>query len=212
MRLSEKTIELNICAQINQYLNRRIVWFGLTQRQEAKMGFDTAFELGGRILIFQFKASNNVLRSTGARRFYLEHYQLLNLINLTSRLRRSVFYVFPMIGSTKELNDNHGDFLDKTWLLDVSTLPDDITVPTKKAYPHEPRKNPLHYADVLPPSVTIRSEPIKSNVELLSDLTKINFEGSEGLNEMLLDYSKNYDKLFDLFKPLGRNFKMGVLM
>ena len=41
MRLSEKTFELNFCSQFAQLWGHyNIKWFGLTQRQEAKAGFD----------------------------------------------------------------------------------------------------------------------------------------------------------------------------
>jgi len=67
MRLAEQTIELNFCAQAQELLGQRTFWFGLTQRQEARAGFDVASRIGGRLLILQFKASNEVLRS-GARK------------------------------------------------------------------------------------------------------------------------------------------------
>lgn len=45
MRLSEKTIEFNFCAQATQMFmaqGRVPIWFGLTQKQEAQSGFDAA--------------------------------------------------------------------------------------------------------------------------------------------------------------------------
>ena len=52
MRLSEKTLELNICSQISNLLANRVFWFGLTQKQEAIAGFDSCFKLKGRLLCF----------------------------------------------------------------------------------------------------------------------------------------------------------------
>ena len=69
MRLSEKTLELTLCSQIATHLSRRMIWFGLTQDQEARAGFDACTRLNGRILILQFKASNKFVR--GARQFRL---------------------------------------------------------------------------------------------------------------------------------------------
>lgn len=37
MRLSEKTLELNICTQLHEMIRSRILWFDLTQKQEAKL-------------------------------------------------------------------------------------------------------------------------------------------------------------------------------
>jgi hypothetical protein len=76
MRLSEKTLEINLCAQLSQVLGG-VIWFGLTQRQEAQAGFDVCTRLGGRLLILQFKASSYDV--PGGRRFVLKHDQLLAL-------------------------------------------------------------------------------------------------------------------------------------
>ena len=67
MRVSEKTIELNFCAQFAARYGEPVLWFGLTQKQEARLGFDAWTRMGGRLLVFQFKASNDTL-SSGRRR------------------------------------------------------------------------------------------------------------------------------------------------
>lgn len=38
-RLAEKTIELTTCAQFGDLLRRRMVWFGLTQKQEREHAY-----------------------------------------------------------------------------------------------------------------------------------------------------------------------------
>lgn len=40
VRLLEKTFELNFCNQFERAIGKEILWFGLTQKQEAKLGFD----------------------------------------------------------------------------------------------------------------------------------------------------------------------------
>jgi len=35
-----KTIEINFCAQYREVLGRRVFWFGLTQDQEKRAGYD----------------------------------------------------------------------------------------------------------------------------------------------------------------------------
>lgn len=216
MRISEKTMELNICAQINQFLNRRILWFGLTQKQEAKAGFDAATELNGRIFLFQFKASNNLLKN-GARRFYLEHGQMQKLID-RAKDTRSIFYVFPLFGDTSELKGltddltgRSGDFLKNTWVLDVSTLPNPFPVPKSIRYPYQVRKTNLHYADVKPPNVIIHSDPVEAKLESLTNIVKRNFAGSEGINEILFEYGKSYEKAFEILKPFRKNFMMAII-
>src|SRR5437868_9780797 len=87
MRLSEKTIELNYCAQATEIfssLGRSVIWFGLTQKQEAQAGFDAATRIGGRLLLLQFKASSHNVMIPGplgglARRFRAKHDQMVRL-------------------------------------------------------------------------------------------------------------------------------------
>ena len=58
MRLSEKTLEINFCAQFSAVCHHTILWYGLTQGEEAALGFDVATQLGGTSLLFQVKASH----------------------------------------------------------------------------------------------------------------------------------------------------------
>ena len=211
MRLSEKTIEINICAQINQYMRSRIIWFGLTQAQEAIAGFDTAARLGGKILLFQFKASNHLLRS-GERRFHLKHDQLQNLINRLKGCRRSIFYVFPSIGNTYELAKNNGDLISSTKLLDVSNLPNPFPPPITMTKPYRIRKNNTHYADVLNNRVTIHSEPVKADLLSFAHLAETRFKGSDGINSLILREDLNFERALELLQAFRKDFKMAVLI
>ena len=160
MRLSEKTLELNICAQVAGYVfwphafpGHHLIWFGLTQRQEAEAGYDAWTRVGGRLLLLQFKASKR--RIGPSRRFTLDHDQLRNLRNRVRQHRRSVFYVFPLVGTSRELAGNP-DLIPQTWLLDVAGLTN-IPAPTKAN--GQPRRSGLHYADVTPGRVVLHSDP-----------------------------------------------------
>jgi|ERR1035441_1418923 hypothetical protein len=167
MRLSEKTLELTICNQIATHLGRRMVWFGLTQEQEARAGFDACTQLGGRILILQFKASNTFVR--GVRRFHLPHRQLVQLRwRARHTLRRGIYFVLPLVGTTRELAANP-DLIPQTWLLNPLDIPR-IHHPTTRA--GTVRRNGIHYADVTPPIITIHSEPVEAKLHRASD----NFE------------------------------------
>jgi hypothetical protein len=55
MRISEKTVELNFCSQFTRLFNGGIIWFGLTQRQEAQAGFDACTKVGGLLFSFSSK-------------------------------------------------------------------------------------------------------------------------------------------------------------
>jgi hypothetical protein len=178
VRLSEKTIELNFCAQAVSLLGKPAFWFGLTQRQEAQAGFDAATTIGGRVILFQFKASNTVLGS-GERRFQLHHRQLEAL---RARVRpgraRSVFYVLPAIGETSELPSANWDILQSCWLLDVGTLPTLAPPTTSRG---TLRKNERHYADLDPPDLTIWSDPTLTDVIRADSFFRDGVLGADGI-------------------------------
>lgn len=144
----------------------RPIWFGLTQREEARWGFDAAGRLRRRVVLLQFKASNH---QVGAwRRFRLDHQQLVNLQVLAQNLPRAVFYAFPDIGNTRELVTVNRDLLGNLWLLRVANLPYPFPPPTTKA--GNLRKDGKHYADLQPPWIKIHSEPVKVKAKRASDL------------------------------------------
>ncbi len=142
MRLSEKSVELNFCAEATAAagLAAHPFWCGLTQQQEKKLGFDVAGMRGGRLLIYQFKASNQ-FAANGLRRFRAPHHQLVNLRKLATGPDQ-VFYVFPEIGTSSELVAA-GSITSKAWLCDV-------WFPTLKALGPSHRKGGEHYVDLDP--------------------------------------------------------------
>jgi hypothetical protein len=162
MRLSEKTLEVSFCAQLTQRLIGRPIWFGLTQRQEARFGFDTCIRLHGSLFLFQFKACRG--RVGAAHRFHAPHAQMQKLQQLciNHNARRFVFYVFPLVRTIRQLRRNP-NVVGQTWLLDIATLPP-LPPPTTRR--GSLRKNGVHYVDVMPPSATIHSEQVE--VRLLS--------------------------------------------
>lgn len=164
MRVSEKSLELNFCANAS-LLGGSLVWFGLTQRQEAMLGFDVATRHAGRLLVFQMKApSRDLSRSRShcphGKQFALSHRQLSRLQQLVARhcRPRTVFYAFPLIRTTLELSNASGDVLSFTQLVDVRAIPP-LSPPTTKS--GGVRKSGIHYANVSHTSVVLHSEPIE---------------------------------------------------
>jgi hypothetical protein len=160
MRLSEKTIELSFTAQLTHQLNLiNAVWFGLTQRQEMQLGFDACSQIAGRLLILQFKASNVIVHpsrySKPRRRFSVPHDQLVNLQSLAKQFPQSVYYVFPNLGTTKELALNK-NLIAQSWLLDVAAIPCPFPTPTNQTK--------THHAFIDPPACDIRSEPVDAKL------------------------------------------------
>ena len=74
-----------------------------------------------------------------------------------ARRGREIFYVLPNLGTTEELGQN-ADLLTQSWALDVETLPQ-LSPPLNQN--GTPRKSGEHFLDLVPPFVTIRSDPVE---------------------------------------------------
>lgn len=198
MKLSEKTLELNICAQFSAHFKgtSNVFWFGLTQQQEAKAGFDACTKLNGKLLIFQFKASNHVLKRTSRRKFLAPHHQLSALQTRSKHSGRSIFYAFPLVGNTSEIKKNP-DLLLQTWLLDVSSLPY-ISAPTKKD--GTLRKNKCHNIYVKPGMAIIRSDPIHVKLINCAEFVSSAFDNADGVQ---YEFSNSPSLFLDFCKKLG---------
>ena len=149
LKLSEKTLEINFASQLNHLCGGMLLWFGLTQQQEAKAGFDIATQIDKGLFIVQMKASATLLKSK-ARQFKVPHDQLTSLQNLKVGGHplppNSVFYAFPVLGTTTDLAA-HNNVLANTWLCDVASLKT-LAAPTTKKGPL--RKDGCHYVNVSP--------------------------------------------------------------
>ena len=175
------------------------------------MGFDACTQSGGRLIIFQFKASNHTLKS-GARRFHAPHNQMVKLQS-QCKSSRSVFYVFPLIGTTLELSKSP-DILKSSWLLDVTTLPSGIVISTTTG--GSPRKNGMHYVDVVPNKATIHSDPFDVILTSSDDLyfdnkvldsgAKVILDGN--LNEQ---FDGSFNRFWEFRKLFSRN-AVGVVL
>jgi hypothetical protein len=186
MRIPEKTIEINFCAQLSSELSAKqgvkTLWFGLTQTQEKIAGVDACTKIGGRLFLFQFKASNQVLVD-GARRFYAQHHQMVSL-QQRCRNGRSVFYVFPDFGTTQELRSINYDFIGNCKLLDVMDIPPGIAEPTTRQ--GNKRKKGHHHVNVAGNKATIHSKPVEVALVDFRDLANDLLE-SEGVDRQLIE-------------------------
>lgn len=149
-RLSEKSLELNFASQLNHRCGGSLLWFGLTQKQEAECGFDIATKRGSSLFIVQMKASSHVLKGSAARKFKVPDDQLRQLLAIKvggkPLPKGSVFYAFPVIGTVAELTA-HPDVVANTFLCDVADC-GAVTAPTKAD--GKPRKDGCHYVHVTP--------------------------------------------------------------
>jgi hypothetical protein len=147
-KLSEKTLEINFASQLNNACGGKLLWFGLTQKQEANLGFDIATKIGAGLYIIQMKASATLLKSN-ERQFKVPHDQLTQLLSLTTGgggliPKGCIFYAFPTIGTVSELK-LHTNILVNTWLCDVADIPP-LGQPLKAN--GQLRKDGNHYANV----------------------------------------------------------------
>lgn len=91
LRYAEKSFEVRFCAALTAAImpmNRNPKWFGLTQAQERRVGIDTVLGIGGRLLIFQFKAKTD-------GKIRIDKYQLDCLSGVERSYPNSTFYILP---------------------------------------------------------------------------------------------------------------------
>jgi hypothetical protein len=185
VRISEKTVEINYCAQFDLGERRPAFWFGLTQEQEKRAGYDVFSTSPGRLLVLQFKASSHVLRS-GERRFRAPHHQL---VALRDRLRgsRDIYYVLPEFGQSADLVGMNWDIIRHCWLLGLADIPP-IEAPVRRD--GALRKRGIHYFDLDATTglVTIRSDPVvtratKATEYSLALRNEVRRESQEALEE-----------------------------
>lgn len=205
MKLSEKTLELNLCAQASRHVGskNRLLWFGLTQKQEARAGFDACTKLGGRLLIFQFKASNRILKSKD-RVFLVPHDQLIALRTRAGSHRRSIFYAFPLVGSTSEFKANP-DLLPQTWLVNITSL-SAVGAPTKAD--GSPRRNNCHNVYVKPGKAIFHSDPVEVNAIDFETFVRQGFPGADGMN---LDFHERFESFWELAREFSQGARALVL-
>ena len=194
VRLSEKTFELNFCNQFERVIGKKILWFGLTQKQESQLGFDAATKINVHPYFFQFKASNYYKKNR--RKFYTTHKQLNDLQKL-SRAGLQVYYILPNIGETKEMINNP-DLFNYTWFLDVGRI---------KKMKKPANKRELHYIYLSPPQAEIHSEICKVDVQRIENLfTEEKIERSDNTDEI------RYIEIMRYIKNLGRNSVLALIL
>lgn len=131
MRVSEKSLELNVGAEI---LNRmrtelgmpKAYLRGLTQREESREGFDFSVQLNPttRVYAYQFKAPKGQSEDLPYL-FTLKREQHSELFRLAVDRPESVFYVFPFYATPQKLQQDVPNLAADTWLLDINTTPTD---------------------------------------------------------------------------------------
>ena len=128
MRVSEKSLELNVGAELlwtlrNDWHMPKIYLRGLTQREESQQGADCFAQLGteARLFAFQFKAP--LKKSEGLPyRFTLSREQHDMLFNLARGWLGCVYYVLPFYVTESKLQADLPRLLEDTWFLDIRQM------------------------------------------------------------------------------------------
>ena len=124
MKVSEKSLELNVGAELLDHLRRRLnmpktYLRGLTQKEEKQEGVDFYVNLrNSRMFAFQFKAPVSQ-KDDNHFQFRLNQAQHSKLHQLARKFPNSVYYVLPFYFSTDKLIRDVPDLARDTWLLRV---------------------------------------------------------------------------------------------
>ena len=138
--VSEKSLELNLCAEMLQYMRawrgcERALWFGLTQRQERKAGIDEFIRnVGpGYSLMLQFKAPWPSYKWDYLYKFSINESQHKALEDLAGRYPEAVYYVFPLYSKWCKAFRHAPVLAQDTWIVPVSCMP--LTLLTSQSSP-----------------------------------------------------------------------------
>lgn len=125
MKVSEKTLELNVGAELLALLRgmRKAYLRGLTQREESREGVDFFAQLtpGSKIFAFQFKAPRGP-REGVPYRFTNRRRKHEKLSALAGRSPGNVFYVLPYYVRPAKLQSYVPNLLRDTWFLPVGSM------------------------------------------------------------------------------------------
>ena len=122
MKVSEKSLELNVGAELLDVLRHRCAMpkaylRGLTQREEHQEGVDFLAELSSstRIFAFQFKAPKGQWGDKTPYRFTIQRHQHEKLSALSTKCPSGVFYVLPFYVCPAKLRHDVPQLLRDTW-------------------------------------------------------------------------------------------------
>jgi|GEM_PF-1313398 len=162
IRVSEKTLELNICAEVLQLIRRmpgcqRAFWIGMKQQQEAKLGIDELISNvpTGLHFALQFKAPRSEPRDQAPYRFTINDRQNSNLLRLANGRPDAVHYIFPQYNTFTKMRLDSPVLLSDTWLLRVYDL---------RNIPASTNSLGTHRVETNPPNAVIHSESAEMKI------------------------------------------------
>lgn len=204
LRVSEKTLELNICAEILSNIRSRpgcsgAFWIGMKQQQEARNGIDELIQNvpNGMHLALQFKAPRSEPRDQLPYRYTINDRQNNNLLRLARHHPNAVYYIFPHYNTFTKIRSDSPTLLGDTWTLRVNDL---------NGLPISTNSQGTHTVTTTPPNAYIYSEPQKYLIKKASGLVQsVLEENMDQLSEILLSHSQLKQWLNELVKEADGN-------
>ena len=165
LEISEKTLELNVCAELLPYIRSipgcsNAMWVGMKQDQEARNGIDELITNvpRGRHIILQFKAPRARPRGGPRYVFSLNDKQHRNLVRSAVGRPAGVHYVLPHINTMSTLRSSAPTLLSDTWALPVASLAS-----------LGPGSSGRHRVECLPPRCDVYSELHETSLLPIAD-------------------------------------------
>ena len=186
-QVSEKTLELNIAAEILQTIRglpgcNRAFWFGLKQDQEARWGPDEILKNvpRGYHLVLQFKSPRSQPQDTTPYNFTVNDRQNNNLLRLANARPDAVYYVFPHYNTLSRIGTDSPTLLNDTWFLRIAEL---------NRLPLSSNRKGTHLVESMPRTVTIHhSDVYEAKTSSLSAIKEQFSNGYNSLVNNLLDH------------------------
>ena len=203
-RVSEKTLELNICAEILQRIRgmpgcKQAFWIGMKQQQEAKLGIDELISSvpAGLHLALQFKAPSPKSPDQIPYRFTINDRQNGNLLRLASSRPDAVYYIFPHYNTFTKMRLHSPTLLRDTWVLKVDNL---------RGMPKSTNSMGTHVVKTDPPNALVLSEPTELEIanitNVIEDLFGRDYPPLEG---RLISHTTLKEWLNDLIREAQEN-------
>jgi hypothetical protein len=128
-RVSEKTLELNIAAELLGIIRtfpgcQNAIWIGMKQNQEARNGIDELINNvpSGFHLALQFKSPRPIPQDQLPYLFSINDRQNNNLLRLAQIRPNAVYYVLPHYNSLTRMRNMAPNLKNDTWVLRVLDL------------------------------------------------------------------------------------------
>ena len=119
--VSEKSLELNLCAELLQHIRSwpgcdGALWFGLTQAQERQEGIDARIRNTGPgvSIMLQFKAPWATSLEDSLYKFSVNEQQHEAMEDLAGNNANAVYYVFPLFSTWSKADQHAPDLASDT--------------------------------------------------------------------------------------------------